>query len=185
MEATQSLHSVDDTEFFIVRENSRRCAEFEPSDHSKYLEFYAMDATTYQEYRDVWLLTKIRSKMGVVLAISQDRFDIFPHQTPSGRLWTATHSIPKEGSFDMETIVACEITEKPDDEDELFTFRLVLENKPNSSSYKKVYFQAIKETVLEIHNKMSHLLHWHSSQAQANYRVYKELKSRRRKTNLF
>ena len=85
---------MDDAEFFIVRENSRRCAEFEPSDHSKYLEFYAMDATTYQEYRDVFWLTKIRSKMGVVLAISQDKFDIFPHQTPSGRLWTATHSIP-------------------------------------------------------------------------------------------
>ena len=45
-----------------------------------------MDASTYQEYRDIYFLTKIpiRSKMGVVLAISQDRFDIIPHQTPSG-----------------------------------------------------------------------------------------------------
>ena len=93
------FQTVDDAEFFIVRENSRRCAEFEPSDHSKYLEFYAMDATTYQEYRDVFWLTKIRSKMGVVLAISQDKFDIFPHQTPSGRLWTATHSIPNVSHF--------------------------------------------------------------------------------------
>ena len=71
METSQSLHTVDDTEFFIVRENSRRCAEFEPSEQAKFLEFYAMDAATYQEYRDVWVLTKIRSKMGVVLAISQ------------------------------------------------------------------------------------------------------------------
>ena len=49
--------------------------------------FYAMDASTYQEYRDIYFLTKIpiRSKMGVVLAISQDRFDIIPHQTPSGK----------------------------------------------------------------------------------------------------
>jgi len=184
MDPLQSLHTVDDTEFFIVRENSRRCAEFEPSDHSKYLEFYAMDATTYQEYRDVFWLTKIRSKMGVVLAISQDKFDIFPHQTPSGRLWTATHSIPNEGSFEMESIVACDITDKPDDED-LWTFRIVLEHKPNSNSYKKVYFQALKDTVLEIHSKVSHLLHWHSSQSRSNYLVYKELKSRRRKTNLF
>ena len=38
MEAGQSLHTVDDTEFFIVRENSRRCTEFEPSDQpSKFL----------------------------------------------------------------------------------------------------------------------------------------------------
>ena len=46
-----------------------------------------MDASTYQEYRDIYFLTKIpiRSKMGVVLAISQDRFDIIPHQTPSGK----------------------------------------------------------------------------------------------------
>ena len=38
MEASQSLHTVDDTEFFIVRQNSRRCTEFEPSDQaSKFL----------------------------------------------------------------------------------------------------------------------------------------------------
>ena len=184
MDPNQSIHSVDDTEFFIVRQNSRRCAEFEPTEtHTKYLEFYPIDATTYQEYRDIWLLTKIRSKMGISLAISQDRFDIFPHQTPSGRLWAATHGIPKEGSFNMEYIVACEVTEKSDDDEELWTFRIVLENKSNS--YKKVYFQGSRETVQEIHSKMSNLLHWHSSQARANYIVYKELKSRRRKTNLF
>lgn len=184
LEPSQTLHVVDDIEFFIVRENSRRCAEFEPSkdNQSKFLEFYAMDAATYQEYRDVWLITKIRSKMAVVLAISQEKFDIFPHQTPSGRLWAAAHSIPKEGSFNMETIVACEITEKTEDE-EIWTFRIVLEHKVNA--YKKVYFQALKETVSEIHNKVSHLLQWHSSQARSNYIVYKELKSRRRKTNIF
>jgi len=90
----------------------------------------------------------------------------------------------QEGSFEMESIVACDITDKPDDED-LWTFRIVLENKPNSNSYKKVYFQALKDTVLEIHSKVSHLLHWHSRQSRSNYLVYKELKSRRRKTNLF
>ena len=184
MDPQQSITSVDDSEFFIVRQNSRRCAEFQPSDNtSNNLGFYPIDATTYQGYRDIWLLTKIRSKMGISLAISQDRFDIFPHQTPSGRLWAATHGIPKEGSFSMENIVACEVTEKTDDDDELWTFRIVLEHKSNS--YKKVYFQANRETAQEIHSKMSHLLHWHSSQARANYIVYKELKNRRRKTNLF
>ena len=185
MDPNQSIHSVDDCEFFIVRQNSRRCAEFQPSDNtSNHLGgFYPIDATTYQEYRDIWLLTKIRSKLGISLAISQDRFDIFPHQTPSSRLWAATHGIPKEGSFSMENIVACEVTEKTDEDNELWTFRLVLEHKSNS--YKKVYFQANRETVQEIHSKMSNLLHWHSSQARANYIVYKELKSRRRKTNLF
>ena len=34
MESTQSLHTVDDTEFFIVRQNSRRCTEFEPCDQA-------------------------------------------------------------------------------------------------------------------------------------------------------
>ena len=144
-----------------------------------------MDASTYQEYRDINLVTKIpiRSKMGVVLAISQDRFDIFPHQTPSGRIWAATHSIPKEGSFTMDIIAACEITDKTDTNENELEFRIVLEHKYNS--YKKVFFQGPKETVNEINSKMSNLLQWHSSQARSNYIVYKELKSRRRKTNLF
>ena len=96
----------------------------------------------------------------------------------------ASYLILQEGSFEMESIVACEITEKPDEED-LWTFRIVLEHKPNSNNYKKVYFQAVKDTVLEIQSKVSHLLHWHSSHSRSNYLVYKELKSRRRKTNLF
>lgn len=201
MDPNQSLHTVEDTEFFIVRENSRRCTEFEPGDSGSgqtgegtggassgaahLLAFYAMDPSIYQEFRDVYHLTKIpiRSRMGVVLAISQDRFDILPHQTPSGRIWTSKNSIPKEGIFNMESIAACEITEKPEDADQLWTFRLVLEHK--TSSYKKVYFQASKSTVEEVHAKMTSLLQWHSSQARTNYISYKELKSHRRKTNLF
>ena len=185
MESMQSLHTVDDTEFFIIRENSRRCAEFKPSEQSSnFSEFNAMDASTYQEYRDVFLLTKIpiRTKMAVVLAISQDKFDIIPHQTPSGRLWQAAQSIPKEGSFNMDIIAACEITEKEVDDDQ-WVFKLVLENRNNS--YKKVFFQGHKDTVAEVINKMSHLLQWHSTQARSNYISYKELKNRRRKTNLF
>jgi hypothetical protein len=193
LEPTQTLHTVEDTEFFIVRENSRRCAEFEPeTDHlgPKFLEFYAMDATTYQEYRDVWFVTKIRSKLAVVLAISQDRFDIIPHQTPSGRIWAATLNIPNGGTFDMDSIVACEVINNSDNkkseaeiEPALWTFRIVLEHKINS--YKKVYFQATKDVVEEIHSKVSHLLAWHSSQARTNYIVCKELKNRRRRTTIF
>ena len=101
----------------------------------------------------------------------------------SGRLWAAAHSIPKEGSFSMDIIAACEITDKTDTNDTELEFRIVLEHKYNS--YKKVFFQGPKETVNEIHGKMSNLLQWHSSQARSNYVVYKELKNRRRKTNLF
>ena len=113
-----------------------------------------MDASTYQEYRDVFFLTKIpiRSKMAVVLAISQDRFDIIPHQTPSGRIWQAAQSIPKEGNLSMDIIAACEITEKEEDQ---WTFRIVIEGKNNA--YKKIFFQGQKDTVSEINNKMSHL----------------------------
>lgn len=182
MEPLQSLHTVEDTEFFIVRQNSRRCTEFEPTDRTKLSGFYAMDATTYQEYRDIFFLTKIRSKMGVVLTISQDRFEVLPHQTPSGRLRAAAHSVPNEGSFSFEVIVACEITDK-DEDDDTCTFRLVWEHKYNN--YKKVYFEGGKDVVNEIYGKMSNLLQWHSSQARANYIVYKELKKRRRKTNFF
>ena len=83
----------------------------------------------------------------------------------------------------MDIIAACEITDKTDTNDAELEFRIVLEHKYNS--YKKVFFQGPKETVNEIHGKMSNLLQWHSSQARSNYVVYKELKNRRRKTNLF
>ncbi len=184
-----SLHTVDDTEFFIVRQNSRRCTEFEPSDQvngsNKILCFYVMDASTYQEYRDMFLLVKIpmRSRIAVVLAISQDRFDVIPHQTPSAKIWAPSSNIPKEGTFDMEHIVACEISEKPEDESEFWTFRIILEHK--YPSYKKVYFQGPRETVSDIQTKMTNLLQWHSSHARANYIAYKEMKKRRRKTNIF
>ncbi len=182
LDPSQSLNSVDDTEFFIVRENSRRCAEFEPSQTKVQPEFNALDAATYQEYRDVWLVTKIKSKLAVVLAISQDKVDIFPHQTPSSRLWNAATIVPFNGSIEVEHVVGCDITEKSDEED-LWTFRFVVEHKPNL--YKKVYFQTMRDTAEEIHKKISNLLSWHSSRARSNYIVYKELKNRRRKTNLF
>ena len=82
----------------------------------------------------------------------------------------------------MDIIVACEITEKPDEE-EFWTFRIVVEHKYNS--YKKIYFQGLRETANEIYGKMANLLQWHSSQSRANYIVYKELKNRRRRTNIF
>ena len=40
MDAQQSITSVDDSEFFIVRQNSRRCAEFQASDNTSNLGFY-------------------------------------------------------------------------------------------------------------------------------------------------
>ena len=40
MDAQQSITSVDDSEFFIVRQNSRRCAEFQASDNMSNLGFY-------------------------------------------------------------------------------------------------------------------------------------------------
>ena len=75
----------------------------------------------------------------------------------------------------MDIIAACEITDKTDTNDTELEFRIVLEHKYNS--YKKVFFQGPKETVNEIHGKMSNLLQWHSSQARSNYVVYKELKN--------
>lgn len=179
LDPSLNLGSIDESEFFIVRENSRRCREFESGEeqHGGSRQLNAVDAATYKEYGngDVYLVTKIKTKIPVNLAVSQDKFDVFPSSGSSSsaaRFWKHHHQ-----SVNMDEVAACDVTEKK--ANGRWVFRLVFRHE-SEDSFKKIYMEASQEVVEEVQQKICHLLNWHSSKARSDYIVHKEIKWKRR-----
>ena len=63
----------------------------------------------YREYHDIFMFNKVRTKVEVMLGISEDKIEVYPKLPYSSKkFWKRQKSF----SNNMEGIVACDIVEK-------------------------------------------------------------------------
>ncbi|TRY77863.1 hypothetical protein TCAL_08135 [Tigriopus californicus] len=166
------LSSFHTKEFYILRANSRRkndqdlgSIKHQDSD---------LEDSVYREYHDIQIRTKLHSKTDVTLGISEDKFEVYPKEHhSSARFWKKQKSV----SFDMESIVACEIVEeKPNGKS---VFRIVFQA---DHGYKRHDFECEGSAATKIHAKINHVMNLHPHETREEYQEYKERKIARRHT---
>ena len=102
------LSGVDSSEFFIVRQNSRRYSDHVQIEIDDCHSMSAVEASAYKEYVNLKLLTRLRTKLPVICAISEDKIEIIPHQAygSSLQMWSAKI---QSRLIKFEDVVACQV----------------------------------------------------------------------------
>jgi target of rapamycin complex 2 subunit MAPKAP1 len=72
------LSGYDVNEFYIVREHSKRKEDGESIDLRMKHQISVLEAPVYKEYHDILMYTKVRTKVEVMLGISEDKLEIYP-----------------------------------------------------------------------------------------------------------
>ena len=90
-----------------------------------------------------------------MLGISEDKFEAYPKEPvtsgPAKLIWKRQKSF----SCDLESVVACDVIEKRDNEKKTWVFRLVvLDSATPAAQYKKHEFEAQEAVASEIHSKV-------------------------------
>lgn len=167
------LSSFHTKEFYILRANSRRKNDQDMVGSLKHQDSDLEDSV-YREYHDIQIRTKLHSKTDVTLGISEDKFEVYPKEHhSSARFWKKQKSV----SFDMESIVACEIVEeKPNGK---AVFRIVFQA---DHGYKRHDFECEVGVANKIHAKINHVMNLHPHETREEYQEYKERKIARRQT---
>ena len=163
------ISGYDTDEFYIVREHSKRKAEDDsgPSSVGKLKnQISLLEANMYKEYQDVYIYSKVRTKIQVVLCVSEDKLEIYPKQiVSSAKFWQRQKSF----SYHMDGIVACDIVDKKPNGQ--WVFKLVFHS---DHGYKRHEFECVDIAANEIQSKINHLLNWRHSEARKEYLAYKE-----------
>jgi hypothetical protein len=135
----------------------------------------SVEASAYKEYINLKLLTRMRTRLPVILAISEDKIEIIPHQTygSSIQMWSAK---VQSRLVKFEDVVSCQLTERDDHFVICIIYRL-------DQNYSKLKFECCDEHVAkEINAKVKFLINERSTEAQTHYKLYQERKIHRRKT---
>eukprot|EP00095_Tigriopus_kingsejongensis_P012344 snap_masked-scaffold198_size266703-processed-gene-0.14 protein:Tk12344 transcript:snap_masked-scaffold198_size266703-processed-gene-0.14-mRNA-1 annotation:"target of rapamycin complex 2 subunit mapkap1-like" len=160
-------------EFCIIRAHSRRKQDQESGGTMRHQDSDLEDSV-YREYHDIQIKTKLHSKTEVTLGISEDKFEVYPKEHhSSARFWKKQKSV----SFDMESIVACDIVEAKTNGKAVF--RIVFQA---DHGYKRHDFECEELVVNKIHAKINHLMNLHPHEAREEYHDYQERKIQRRHT---
>uniref|UniRef100_A0A1B6BX00 Target of rapamycin complex 2 subunit MAPKAP1 n=2 Tax=Clastoptera arizonana TaxID=38151 RepID=A0A1B6BX00_9HEMI len=146
----------------------------------------AMEAPLYQSYT-VYILNKVRTKTEVHLGISGEKVEIDPvvQQRVRSKFWVR----PKASTYDMDNVVACDLTESKSNN--RATFRLVydkptlstsLDSSATSGTFKHHDFEASQTTATDIVKKINNILELRPSSRRKEYQIQREHKSHRRKS---
>jgi hypothetical protein len=135
----------------------------------------SVEASAYKEYINLKLLTRMRTRLPVILAISEDKIEIIPHQTyvSSIQMWSAK---VQSRLVKFEDVVSCQLMERDDHFVICIIYRL-------DQNYSKLKFESCEEHIAkEINAKVKFLINERSTEAQTHYKLYQERKIHRRKT---
>ena len=84
LDPTSLLSGIDASDFYIVRQNSRRYSDHvqaSADDDGQCMTL--VEAGAYQEFCNLKLLTRLRTKIPVVCAVSEDKIEVMPNQVRS------------------------------------------------------------------------------------------------------
>lgn len=166
LDPTTQLNTAGGTEFFIVRDNSKRVSG--PRVKNEELSF--LEAPLFQSF-NVSIITKVRTKVDIHLGISGEKVEIDPvQQTSSARFWSKQKAV----NYEMDNVVSCEVVER----------------RPRGDVFKMVYlteggwrtheFEGEGTTVAAVVEKVNHLLDMRQSEARKMRKEYLENKEKKK-----
>ena len=71
---------IDASEFYCVRQNSRRYSEYVQAEAEDDCGLTAVEAAAYQEFCNLKLLTRFKTKIPVVCSVSDEKIEVTPNQ---------------------------------------------------------------------------------------------------------
>jgi len=166
LDPTTQLSVAGGTEFYIVRDNSKRVSG--PRVKNEELSF--LEAPLFQSF-NVSIITKVRTKVDIHLGISGEKVEIDPvQQTSSARFWSKQKAV----NYEMDNVVSCEVVER----------------RPRGDVFKMVYlteggwrtheFEGEGATVAAVVEKVNHLLDMRQSEARKMRKEYLENKEKKK-----
>jgi len=167
LDPSTQLNTAGGTEFFIVRDNSKRVS----GPRVKGIEELSfLEAPLFQSF-NVSIITKVRTKVDIHLGISGEKVEIDPvQQTSSARFWSKQKAV----NYEMDNVVSCEVVER----------------RPRGDVFKMVYlteggwrtheFEGEGATVAAVVEKVNHLLDMRQSEARKMRKEYLENKEKKK-----
>jgi len=169
LEPSLALHSHNGTEFYIVRNNSKRVAG--PCEAPS-AELCFLEAPLFQSF-NVDIFTKVRTKVEIHLGISGDKVEIDPRQqTSSAKFWSKQKAV----SYPMDVVVSCEIIDSKQ-KGNRDVFRMVY---LSDSGWGQRDFEANSQTAAEVVQKMNYLLDLKQSVARKQRKQYLQNKEKKK-----
>lgn len=210
MDPTNLLSSITDTsEFYIVRVNSRRFAENQKSDEAGHsLDdpgghglLTSVEMSAYKEFPNMRLITRLRTRIPVTVAISEDKLEILPaiHHSLRGHAVggsvgggfsmaaaSSLQHVINVGShqsrvIQIESVVACSSIEKNDSTQVSIVHRV----ETGFSKLKLECASLETHTAREICAKLKYLISENSltsSEVHMEYKNFLDRKTLRRRT---
>jgi len=171
LDPKHTLSSQDGTEFYIVRDNSKRVSDLQSGGGAapNFLE-----AHLYQSF-NVEIFTKVRTKVDIHLGISGDKVEIDPRQqSSSAKFWSKQKAV----SYTLDKVVSCDMVDKNKSGlSNRVVFRMVY---LSDSGWAHKDFEAEREVANEVVQKLGYLLDQKQSVAREQRREYMQNKLKKR-----
>ena len=167
------LSSFAGSEFFIVRDNSKRVSIHRDSAGTSERPLNFLDAPLFQSF-DVQMITKVRTKVDIHLGISGEKVEIDPRQQPS---WSVYKQ--KACTYDMDNIVSCEVVESQGEERKVFKMIYLTD-----SGWRWNEFEGDTDTVDAVIGKINHLIEMIQSEPRKLRKEYLENKEKKKSKRL-
>jgi len=167
LDPVAGLSSQAGSEFYIVRSNSKRVSG--PREQAQGEPASFLEAPLFKSF-NVQIITKVRTKVDIHLGISGDRVEIDPQQQAT---WTVYKQ--KAATYDMDSIVSCEVVDKQGDERKVFKMVYLTD-----SGWRWTEFEGEKDTVDAVVDKVNHLLEMRQSEARKLRKEYLENKEKKK-----
>ena len=165
------LSSYQSTQFFIVRDNSKRVSTHRDQASEKPVNF--LDAPLFQSF-DVQMISKVRTKVPIHLGISGEKVEIDPRQQPS---WSVYKQ--KACTYDMDNIVSCEVVEDQGEGRKVFKMIYLTD-----SGWRWNEFEGDTDTVDAVIGKINHLIEMIQSEPRKLRKEYLENKEKKKSKRL-
>ena len=163
------LSTLVGSQFFIVRDNSKRVSIHRDSAGVTEKPLNFLDAPLFQSF-DVQMITKVRTKVDIHLGISGEKVEIDPRQQPS---WSVYKQ--KAMTMLMDHIVSCEVVDSQGEERKVFKLIYLTD-----SGWRWHEFEGDTETVLQIIGKITHLIEMIQSEPRKMRKEYLGNKEKKR-----
>eukprot|EP00090_Calanus_glacialis_P016026 TRINITY_DN25140_c0_g1_i1.p1 TRINITY_DN25140_c0_g1~~TRINITY_DN25140_c0_g1_i1.p1 ORF type:complete len:510 (-),score=242.31 TRINITY_DN25140_c0_g1_i1:56-1585(-) len=155
------------SEFYIVRSNSKRVSG--PREQAQGEPASFLEAPLFKSF-NVQIITKVRTKVDIHLGISGERVEIDPQQQAT---WTVYKQ--KAATYDMDSIVSCEVVDKQGEDRKMFKMVYLTE-----SGWRWTEFEGETDTVDAVVDKVNHLLEMRQSEARKLRKEYLENKEKKK-----
>ena len=173
LDPASSLGGHMGSEFYIVRDNSKRVSAHRDTSLPEKPLSWMLDAPLFQSF-NVQIISKVRTKIDIHLGISGEKVEIDPQQQPT---WSVYKQ--KACTYDMDNIVSCEVVSGQTEERKVFKMIYLTE-----SGWRWTEFEGESDTVDAVIGKVNHLLDLRQTQARKLRKEYLENKEKKKSRRL-